>query len=126
MIRILSTFLFLFLAINLVAQVPQSMSYQAVIRNSSNVLITSTTVGMQISILKGSSNGTPVYVETQKPSGMPVMRCLPLKSRKDMNSPLFIVGFNTTVTLRMPQWFFVKKKSRKKRIQKKINLLLFT
>jgi hypothetical protein len=27
MIRILSTFLFLFLAINLVAQVPQSMSY---------------------------------------------------------------------------------------------------
>jgi hypothetical protein len=50
------------------AQAPQKMSYQAVIRNSSNVLITSTTVGMQISILKGSSNGTPVYVETQKPS----------------------------------------------------------
>ena len=50
------------------AQAPQKMSYQAVIRNSNNALITSTTVGMQISILKGSSNGTPVYVETQKPS----------------------------------------------------------
>jgi hypothetical protein len=44
------------------------MSYQAVIRNSSNALITSTPVGMQISILQGSSNGTAVYVETQTPS----------------------------------------------------------
>jgi hypothetical protein len=58
----------LLLMASVFAQAPQKMSYQAVIRNSSNVLITSTTVGMQISILKGSSNGTPVYVETQKPS----------------------------------------------------------
>jgi len=58
----------LLLTASVFAQAPQKMSYQAVIRNSSNVLITSTTVGMQISILKGSSNGTPVYVETQKPS----------------------------------------------------------
>ena len=47
------------------AQAPQKMSYQAVIRNSSNALLTSTPVGMQISILQGSSTGTAVYVETQ-------------------------------------------------------------
>jgi len=50
------------------AQAPQKMSYQAVIRNASNALVTSTPVGMQISILQGSSTGTAVYVETQTPS----------------------------------------------------------
>jgi hypothetical protein len=50
------------------AQAPQKMSYQAVIRNSSSALLLSTLVGMQISVLQGSSTGTPVYVETQKPS----------------------------------------------------------
>lgn len=50
------------------AQAPQKMSYQAVIRNSSNALITSTPVGMQISVLQGSAGGTAVYVETQTPS----------------------------------------------------------
>jgi uncharacterized protein (TIGR02145 family) len=49
------------------AQAPQKMSYQAVIRNTSNQLVT-TQVGMQISILQGTSNGTPVYVETQTPT----------------------------------------------------------
>lgn len=47
------------------AQAPQKMSYQAVIRNSSNVLITASPVGMRISILQGSETGTAVYVETQ-------------------------------------------------------------
>jgi hypothetical protein len=47
------------------AQVPQKMSYQAVIRNSSNALLTSVPVGMKISILQGSSSGTAVYAETQ-------------------------------------------------------------
>jgi hypothetical protein len=50
------------------AQSPEKMSYQAVIRNSSNVLVTNTTVGMQISILQGSATGTAVYVETQTPT----------------------------------------------------------
>jgi len=47
------------------AQAPQKMSYQAVIRNASNALIDNQSVGMQISVLQGSSTGTPVYVETQ-------------------------------------------------------------
>lgn len=46
------------------AQSPQKMSYQAVIRDASNHLVI-TQVGMQISVLQGSSSGTPVYVETQ-------------------------------------------------------------
>ena len=50
------------------AQSPQKMSYQAVIRNSSDQLVTTQEVGMQISILQSSSEGTPVYVETQTPT----------------------------------------------------------
>lgn len=49
-------------------QSPNSMSYQAVIRNSSDALVTNTQVGMQISILQGSASGTAVYVETQTPT----------------------------------------------------------
>jgi hypothetical protein len=44
------------------------MSYQAVIRDGSNNLVTSHIVGMRISILKGSATGTLVYTETQTPS----------------------------------------------------------
>lgn len=50
------------------AQVPPKMSYQAVIRDTNNNLVTNTALGMRISILQGSSNGTPVYVETQTPT----------------------------------------------------------
>lgn len=52
------------------AQSPQKMSYQAVIRNSANELVTLTGVGMQISILQSSAMGgtTSVYVETQTPT----------------------------------------------------------
>jgi hypothetical protein len=50
------------------AQSPEKMSYQAVIRNSSNALVTNTNVGMQISILQGSASGTAVYTETQTPT----------------------------------------------------------
>ncbi len=49
------------------AQAPEKMSYQAVIRNSSDALVTNTQIGMQISILQGSASGTVVYTETQTP-----------------------------------------------------------
>jgi hypothetical protein len=55
----------LMLTVAAMAQVPQGMSYQAVVRNSSNNLIVNTNVGVRISIVQGSSIGTPVYVETQ-------------------------------------------------------------
>jgi Protein of unknown function (DUF1566)/Lower baseplate protein N-terminal domain len=47
------------------AQTPQGMSYQAIIRDASNNLVKSLPIGIKISILQGSANGTPVYVETQ-------------------------------------------------------------
>jgi hypothetical protein len=47
------------------AQAPQHMGYQSVIRNSSNALVAATPVGMQISLLQGTTSGTAVYVETQ-------------------------------------------------------------
>ena len=50
------------------AQTPEKMSYQAVIRDATNSLITNQTVGMQISILQGSVNGSLVYEETQSPT----------------------------------------------------------
>ena len=50
------------------AQVPQMMSYQAVVRDATGALLSSHVVGMRISILQGSSTGTPVYVETQTPT----------------------------------------------------------
>jgi uncharacterized protein (TIGR02145 family) len=61
-------FLLVFITAGTYAQSPQRISYQAVIRNSSNVLVTSSPVGMRISILQGSSTGTPVYIETQTPT----------------------------------------------------------
>jgi hypothetical protein len=50
------------------AQSPEKMSYQAVVRDGSNNLVSSTAVGMQISILQGSANGTVLYVENQTPT----------------------------------------------------------
>ena len=50
------------------AQSPEKMSYQSVVRDASNALVTNQTVGMQLSILQGSVGGTAVYVETQSPA----------------------------------------------------------
>jgi hypothetical protein len=57
----------LLLTTSTIAQAPEKISYQAVIRNGSNILVSSTTVGMQVSILQGSISGPAVYVETQMP-----------------------------------------------------------
>jgi hypothetical protein len=48
-------------------QAPYKMSYQAVVRNDANVLVSNQTVGMQISILQGAEGETTVYVETHSP-----------------------------------------------------------
>ena len=58
----------LFLSAIVFAQALQKMSYQAVIRDASNNLVTSHSVGMKISILQGSATGTVVYTETQTPT----------------------------------------------------------
>lgn len=50
------------------SQAPQAFSYQAVIRNASNALVSSTPIGMRISILQGSATGTTIYTETHQPT----------------------------------------------------------
>lgn len=52
----------------LFAQSPNRMSYQAVIRNASNVLVVNAPVKMRISILQGSATGTAVYTELHNPT----------------------------------------------------------
>lgn len=47
----------------LLAQSPDLMSYQAVLRDAENHLLTNHAVAVQISIIQGTPNGTPVYVE---------------------------------------------------------------
>ena len=51
-------------ATTLFAQVPQRFSYQAVVRNANNGLVSNTRVGVRVSILQGSENGSVVYSET--------------------------------------------------------------
>jgi uncharacterized protein (TIGR02145 family) len=46
------------------AQAPQSFSYQAVVRGANNALVIGKVVGMKVSILQGSENGTIVYSES--------------------------------------------------------------
>ena len=52
-------------AVTLFAQAPEKFTYQAVVRNANNSLVANTQVGMRVSILQGSANGSAVYVETQ-------------------------------------------------------------
>ncbi len=58
---------FIFTAI-ILAQSPEMMSYQAVVRDATGNLMTNKTIGIQISILQSSVNGAAVYVERQYPT----------------------------------------------------------
>src|SRR5690554_5807238 len=66
--KIITVCAVLLMTASVFAQAPEKMSYQAVVRDGSNALVSSTAVGMQISILQGSASGTAVYVETQTPT----------------------------------------------------------
>lgn len=61
-------YLLFFCITNLIAQAPQRISYQAVVRNSSNGLVSSSQVGIRISILQGSLTGTSLYTERHTPT----------------------------------------------------------
>ena len=63
------TFLILILSIAYgFAQTPQKMSYQCVVRNSNGKLVANQSIGIRISILEGSADGTVVYQETYNPN----------------------------------------------------------
>ncbi|TVQ88501.1 MAG: DUF1566 domain-containing protein [Bacteroidetes bacterium] len=56
------------LAVSVFAQAPEKMTYQAVVRDADDNLITNHGVGMQISILQGSATGTAVFAERHFPT----------------------------------------------------------
>ncbi len=58
----------LIITVVLAQSTQQNISYQAVIRNTNNVLVTNQGIGMQISILQGAAGGTAVYVERHFPN----------------------------------------------------------
>lgn len=62
--KIITTVATILLVATMWAQAPEKMSYQAIIRNTSNNLVTNQGVGIQVSILKGGASGTAVFVET--------------------------------------------------------------
>lgn len=64
MIRIATVLVALVINVCAFAQAPQKMTYQAVVRNGSDILVQSSPIGMKVSLLQGSASGTPVYVET--------------------------------------------------------------
>lgn len=66
---ILCIVIFCFASIKqLSAQVPSGMSYQAVIRGSDNKLLINEIVSLRMSIIKGSAEGVPVYIESHRQS----------------------------------------------------------
>jgi hypothetical protein len=66
--KLFTFFLAVLLTATVWAQTPQKMSYQAVIRDGSGLLVASKVIGMQINIRQDSPTGTVVYTETQTPT----------------------------------------------------------
>ena len=64
------TLILIFIATSLtvMAQAPDKISYQAIVRNSSDQILANQSVGIQISLLEGSTSGNAIYVETQNPT----------------------------------------------------------
>ncbi len=66
--KLIFTLIAIVVSSTLIAQPPEKVSYQAVVRDADNELVTNTSVGMQISVLQGTAtDGTPVFVERHFP-----------------------------------------------------------
>ena len=57
-------FLILLQSLITIAQAPQKMAYQSVVRNVANQIVANQSIGVKISIVEGSLTGTTVYSET--------------------------------------------------------------
>ncbi len=62
--NLFSVFIAFIISSSLMAQAPNKISYQAVVRDAGNNLITNQTVGVRLSVLKGTMFGAETYVET--------------------------------------------------------------
>lgn len=61
-------FLFLLVSVSVFGQAPNLMSYQAIVRNTSNTLVSNQSIGVRISIIKTTASGTEVYKELFNPN----------------------------------------------------------
>ncbi len=66
--RIFTILVAVLLTASVFAQTPEKMTYQAVVRDANDNLVTNTSIGMRISILKSSVTGLAIYVERQFPT----------------------------------------------------------
>ncbi len=66
--KLFFVYIALFLSANVFGQAPGKMSYQAVIRDGSNQLVSNQAIGMRVSVLQGSADGTEVYKEIYNPN----------------------------------------------------------
>ena len=57
-----------FVATAVFAQAPEKLSYDLIVNNATGTLVANRQVGVQLSVLQGSSSGSAVYVETQTPT----------------------------------------------------------
>jgi hypothetical protein len=62
--KIVIVLFILFISSPLIAQVPQGINYQAVIRNSNGSTVNNMSVGLRLRILQGSVSGSSVYSES--------------------------------------------------------------
>ena len=66
--KLFTLFVIIALTISVFAQVPEKMSYQAVVRNASGELVQNSPIGIRISILQYFESGPAVYTETHTTS----------------------------------------------------------
>ena len=63
-LRLSSVIALILATFDLFGQTPQLLSYQAVVRDNANSLITNQTIGIRMSLLQGDINGLMVYSES--------------------------------------------------------------
>lgn len=56
-----------FLTLGIYAQMPEKISYQAIVRNTDGEILGNSTIGIKISILQQATNGQEVYQESHLP-----------------------------------------------------------
>ncbi len=62
--RVFFTLFAIFIVANVMAQAPQSVSYQAIVRNSAGGLVQEQEIEIELNILQGSISGNSVYTES--------------------------------------------------------------
>lgn len=65
--KLFTLFIVLLVSFSSFSQAPEKISYQAIVRAADGNLVSEKPVGVKISILKSTINGTAVYVETHTP-----------------------------------------------------------